>query len=866
MLNRTLAVVAAAAALALLIWSLGGPAPKDPKPVLPVEPAAPTEPPSSASQATPLPEGTPARAEVPSAKPSENSLAGLQLEVVLAATGTPLPTADVRFREVKLGWLKPNLGGLLVRQNFLDSRRLAPFKEAEPEGNGHFRLPEPQEGLVVVATLEMKTGSKLTGYAFLGPLFGNAASSTVRLELAPMGLRTVRVVGRDGLPLADHPVVISATAAWGKLDTPGRRTDKAGEFELRNIDSVLGPLVQGGQVTLETTAWNGEPTRLQFPADRAPPGPLVLVVDSGARVELHAVDANGQLVTDREVRFRFSKETEMRPANKVVWAEPNGIALIDGVIPGTKVSAYEFRDLDSENLAERTVEGVVEQGAPLVLNVPTARYPHILVTGRLVDGAGAPLPETPLDLVVVSDGKPLRRPDQSTTDADGHFSIDRLAPFLGKQNKPDTKTVFRLTSIASDGDFADSEPWLGPLPVAPAQIELGDVVLGPPPALVTGTVVDAAGKPLEGALVRMGQKMETELPNFFFIPINGVTSKPTDAAGHFELTGPPPAGELVVRASKEGYIDSLDADCESGDRDLRIQLFKGGRMGGFLLMGDTKAIDWDVGIWPEGEGAHEVFVPKPLSKSWHTSDKWAYSAPFPKNGIFAWIELPPGSYSVRVISRSGGDEVAHVTGILVKAGEDCRDPRLQGIDVSASLAEVELRVRDINGAVVDMLEVGLINAADQRVEYFSASGGSKVLHLKTVPREVFVRAPGFEIARFMAFAGANDVVLEPDQRLELRLPEGLDWSRAGSPKAYLKCNDWHYEMVYQIEHPFNDEGRAYWGIGAPGEYRVTLRAPAWKDATDPALRSFSQTITVPEEGALAVPIVLSITQADLDAR
>lgn len=794
----------------------------------------------------------------------------VEIEVVLAGTRVGLDKARVRYAEVDTAWLGKNLPSLVTTRSWLGGGRLGSFVQAEPLGRGRFGIATPKAATVVIADFDVDVDTRLRGYAFLGSTLEGPVEHPKRIELGAPGELVVRVVGFDGGPLVGHRVDVQAEFPWGPATIPFAKTDECGELRLLNLDSMLGTLLGSGLVTVSTLGSDGVATTQVFAANEVPEGPLLLTIDAGCRAELRAVDGEGRPIVDRDITFEFFELPLDGSAHRTVRAR-NGVAIVDGLRPGVEVGAFERKAIFGATAADldRAATGKTVSGGLLRLDVLIERKARRVFTGRLVDEEGVGFGEATFRLVItMSDGSQFSGV-RGKTDADGQFQLEYEEPAGWHAPLAGDVTTFQA-NLEGLGPIRMFEPVTVP-GVLSATLELGDLRGASESLIVAGRVVDAAGNPLVGADVKAGRFFETKgldprsahWATILLMPLPGIQNVKTDTSGHFEIHGPAPTSDFQVRASATGFVESPGVICEPGARDLGFVLQGAGRMGGYLILGDTQAAAWDVGIWPEDTGAEETFVPKPLSQSWHTNDKWAYSAPFAKSGIFAWIDMPAGRYSVRVIARAGGEEIALVRGVLVEAGEDCRDPRLQGIDVSQLLSEVIVRVRDETGQIPGGATVGLANPEAQHVAYTAVASGEKKFLLAKVPREVFVSAPGFAMQKVEVTSGTFDVVLRRGVPLVVQLPAGLEWGTGGLPVAYLSPTDWHLTLAANGLRSFDDEGRATWILPAAGEYSLFLTTAAWGKTK--GSNGFTQLVSVPVGGIGedATPVEASITQADI---
>jgi len=153
---------------------------------------------------------------------------------------------------------------------------------------------------------------------------------------------------------------------------------------------------------------------------------------------------------------------------------------------------------------------------------------------------------------------------------------------------------------------------------------------------------------------------------------------------------------------------------------------------------------------------------------------------------FEVLELSPGTYSLEVRRRglNGGFErepAAVITDIVVRAGETCRDPRIQGLRIDSIFTTLRIRVLNsastpLTGAAVSI--VGLVGARP----VVSKDNGVCLVRCETLPVDIDVSAFGYARQRISGVSADRDVVL--DAGLPIRLHTSAKPS-GGEPKYVL---------------------------------------------------------------------------------
>jgi hypothetical protein len=148
--------------------------------------------------------------------------------------------------------------------------------------------------------------------------------------------------------------------------------------------------------------------------------------------------------------------------------------------------------------------------------------------GRVVDAAGRPLAGVDVHCTSPGQGRPFWVPRFTRTDDDGRFRFAGL-----ERGQQEVRIGIQLMAPgATSTDDVTQLPIVRPLEFAPAQeIDLGTVALSPAVRTTTvrGTVVDANGKPVPGAMLFMGATTEDA----------GFPDARTDAEGRYVFAAIP---------------------------------------------------------------------------------------------------------------------------------------------------------------------------------------------------------------------------------------------------------------------------------------------------------------------------------------
>lgn len=529
----------------------GGAAPVDPATVSPIGRAA-------ASESEPI---------------SGNVESFLTVCVIADASGTPEPFADVFL---------------------LDSSE----PEVPPEERNQFSLAGPDERLerwgevfvcdeLGVARVPLPTtypsqlGARARGRWARKEIHGGSAerAHVVELELARTLHLRVMVLDDGDRPRAG--VAVSYCAMEG---TQGRilrtaSTDEEGIAELRHLREAIAGV--GWQVTEHAVCAGfaaDPPVRARFDPLNPPEEPIVLRLPAMGGVEIEVLDHSGAQVRDgiEVVLQRVStarRSVEAAPETRI-W--PDGargalrLPVVDGRVRFERVGLglrLEFgADFDGIGRFERQeAAGPLDPGQLVRLTLrQTAALP--VLTGRLVNESGAPLPLTQWEAEFYPEERPLQLLKRTLrTDEVGGFRTAFPA-----EGAPAGRTLL-LGHTTRDGrtDLALAE---FTIPLDPGVTDLGNVVLGGP-TLVAGIALDPDRLPLAGAQGRI------EALAFDVAGAAGlrgafqVLDWSSGADGRFIVRGAAPSGRYRLRFGRfaeQPQWFCADREFTSGSQDLEL--------------------------------------------------------------------------------------------------------------------------------------------------------------------------------------------------------------------------------------------------------------------------------------------------------
>lgn len=477
--------------------------------------------------------------------------------------------------------------------------------EAESDGAGRFVLRGAPRatGLVVSVLGDWVTAS---GADVPARIEAGAAEGEVRVVVEPAGTIRGRVVDGRG-----NPISLAAVRALPADRSMGvdhlATTDELGRFTLRGLRTQTAWTIDARHDDWAPKAVENVPARATDVEVRMTAGGALAgdVIDdarapqSGVSVYVHRIERRGEVATGQREHAEVAADAKGR------WE-------ITHLVPGTyRVEIRSAAKAAWAPTAAKVLEAEVTEGGRTVVDeVRVARGGRI--RGRILVDAGA-LPRA-VSLALLPSGKggaPQRFAAQ--VDRGGTFVVGPLEP-----------GAYSLTVHDATRGYARADA----IQVAAARETEAELAFSGRFA-VTGVVVDAGGKPVEGAVVDVfdaGDRGQRDYPLPGRAPDNfsGNTTK-TDAAGRFVADGVV-AGRYQVRVQKAGappVVRPVDAPSESA---MRIAL-----PAGAVLSVKAPADKVVIVETSDGPGVSESRVT-------------------PTTGVARFDALPPGNYRVRAVT------------------------------------------------------------------------------------------------------------------------------------------------------------------------------------------------------------------------
>lgn len=626
-----------------------------------------------------------------------------------------------------------------------------------------------------------------------------------RLELHPDWGVTAEVVHADGQPAAgvrlmlalQNASVSSETDAAGRVryEHVGYVCATSGARARLGVDLLLEPAL-----TLEFASQPAEPVRFRLPAlggvaltvldtDRQP-------VADGTQLELGLVrpgearDVSPFAPDRRARRFELARGGSARFEHVQLGHELELIVRLPAAVAERK--SYFLGPTRAGEWLEHTL--VLEQD-------------QSVLEFRALEAPGRPLVETELELLLSLRASFTRNEhaQQARTDAEGRFRLE-LPGELQEHDSRNLRVLARDASLGARVDLGRSFP--------PGLVSMGDLLLESAPLLVAGRVVDASGAGVSGAAIELEQAItEDEEGRRFWYWEELPQELVSGPDGAFALHALLDAKELRLRA-RMGDGGSARVRTAVGTSALELRLERSGSLAGFLLLASsvpTAALG--LALAPEqAESQADVQPSDTQLFDLHTDEP--QPGALEPDGSFALGGLLPGRYRFSVRTESGAP-LAEIPAVVIESGQECRDPRLQGLDLRASLHARRFTL--LFPAPVSRLQGTLQyhpSGEPGALRHLGFHENPFVLVTELARFDGVLAVPGHRSVRLEDVGGDREIALIPALRVRLVLPPEV---ALPEPPTYLKA----------ALAPLDDPHRIDWGAEIFDERREALSsAPA----------------------------------------
>lgn len=509
---------------------------------------------------------------------------------VVDLEGRPVAGAEVRAEEAA------TVGPMGVRR--FELGRQPPLALSDEQGAFRLQL-QPGRSYTLRATHARFAPARVPLAGQLAPL---ATRTGVRIVLGNGAAAFGKVVDRDSRPVAGAEVQLTAAAAetpgLPRSPLPGMSAESyaaaadaqgrfvfdhlpAGRFDLRAKADGYAPLTVRGLTLAEA---------------REPQDLGAVVLSPGAVLEGTVVDAKGRPLAGTTVSAERSQATggmivrrignqRREASDNETRADAEGRFALRGLAPGEAVDVTA-RLRGFVTATQSRVEVPREQPLRLVLQLAAQ------VSGRVVDEVGDPVVGADVSVKETGGGILAMFGQQATTDAEGRFTAEDLAP--GK----------RMVTAEAAG-FLESEPRF--VELANGKTVDGLELVLKRGSTIEGTVLLPGGVPAAGAQVAIKEDGGANSPGVIVRRFGGTGNATADGDGRYRLEGVA-EGPRSIAAQLAGYRQAVrDLDVQRGVNRLDLQLGEGYAISGRVLdtagkpVADATVLISTNNYFPEGQ-------------------------------------------------------------------------------------------------------------------------------------------------------------------------------------------------------------------------------------------------------------------------
>lgn len=603
-------------------------------------------------------------------------------------------------------------------------------------------------------------------------LLGNLGAdepSPVELGISPHRSLDVLVTEHNGTPIANAHVQLHGRCSHEQYPLDDRIVTNAhGIAHFHGYERRITDIVPETPVKL----FLGQPLataarEIDLTPGHLPDDPIRLPLSSPyGQLAIEIGDADGQPFDGESVVTVAGSTPEglVQPLSTIVYG-PRAVFPV-GLDQRLTVAISTTTSPHSGGGTTHTIEGPREAGETVRLAV-TTRPPVARLVGVLADENGIPLADRDLApewTVREGDARFSLSAARARTDEGGRFDLPvcRSRP----SNVPEQVEI----AVASDPGHAPRLTRITlPAELDPVSTDVGEVTATVPPLSLRGRVVDEGGNGLPGALVSIeaiGRPNQETLKGLGYV--GEASPEPrnlldlfTDHDGRFEARRPAGEGTWSIRVAKQGHTTRANFPFSDEGDEVEVVLPRAGAIVGSLhLLRPEDALDFSIRL---------ATSPSP-GRSPYATD----GGHLDRGGWFRFRRVEAGRHRIEVALR--GQKILEIDDVLVEPGEICLDPRLQGIDLSAAVRELQLDIVDpeglpVAGGLVDFHARGENAHRAQPVPFYHG-------HLRHLVREgtwtVKVAGPGFREVEVAKVADVERVVLDRGIRRSVVLPEGME--------------------------------------------------------------------------------------------
>ncbi len=488
-----------------------------------------------------------------------------------------------------------------------------------------------------------------------------------------------------------------------------------------------------------------EPASVEVDLAQPPEEPIELTLPPTGVVEVILEHPDPKRLEGARVRLRNFDEPEHGDTRShAERAAKDGRATFDFV--GVGLNLGVMGRLEGGNVTvEIEAPGPVAADQRVTIRVPMVGKTPVLIA-ELHDERGEPLRSVKLDAQM--------RASENFSSSSSSFntSTDADAKIYLELDDGMSAKAERSLQLTHQGDPVRTLKFELPR-IHPGEIDVGVLVMRPPPLICAGTVVNADGEPIADAGITLWFKEDAHWEH------TDVDRRETDDEGAFTIHGDVQPGAYAVDVSAAGYLPVVRFEFSTGAGELRIMMERAGTVRGRILAGDIGSRrHFRIEAHRHGQDSEEERDPPDTEPG--------------QDGAFAFEELLPGTYDVRYYVF-GDPEPVHVeSGVRVVAGDETV---LNDLDLSGQLHRIEVRVIGIDGRPVREGAAVRLRGGDEQSRF---EGGfldaGRASWIATDERiDVLIYADGYQRKVVNGVKDGDTITLEAGFDVTVQAPAGV---------------------------------------------------------------------------------------------
>jgi protocatechuate 3,4-dioxygenase beta subunit len=650
----------------------------------------------------------------------------------------------------------------------------------------------------------------------------------IRITLKPKPGIDVIVVSDRGRPVFGVPVRLIWRGEYGSSSGgSNKKTGTGGHVRLDPLQQRRGgtmiPYIEAAVPTKKRIAVKLDPET--FVND--PDNPIRLTLPPFGMVRVYVVDDKKRPLMGVESVTLKPRTFDDRHDSFTISVKKGDYVTFSIVEVGLKFEAYcRFKGMSRPQRVRS--DGPRHPMDMRVVTLSGVTAPAS-VTFRILDQKGQPVANETIG-VIFSMPNNFRGHSQKT-DKDGLCTLSIVEQFVGDEDGHLTitrrargrKLVYRGAARVS-------------LEKSSKKPNLGDLQLVDEKLLVAGQVVDKDGKPVKGVNVSVphGYRLQDRASSSSSGSSTSGESKffshrmATDKDGRFEFREFDADPVNVALSLDNWYSNTLGyyiisgKDAEPGEKNHKLVVGRTSKLAG-SFKGVPKNASYSGQIEIQDKDGVRV------------NNLWVQSR---NGGVFELRRCPPGEYTFAFKLPNARTPFLTVNNIKVKEGKTCKDPRLQGIDLSKYCRMIKITVLKADKTPVRGTTVWQMRPKG------GASGRSTNAHgvvnlcvpLEGVNLSIVASTGLFQVQNFENQKEDLTVTLKPGWQAKFKikkmpkLPDNLQFQATMSAIGADRTA-WGMRLGMSRRRPYVDEsGEFDLAVARSGKYRVTLHPKVAEDS------------------------------------